>query len=475
MWATRMISSLRLKNERIFQYLLLGALTLFAAVLRLYKLGEWSFWVDEIASINSARTVLGHVLSFPPPRISFIITHFALNYFGVSEWSSRLASTAIGILSLPVLYFPIRKMFNSAVGLIAVLLLAISPWHIFWSQSARFYTSLALFYTLALFMFFLGIEQDRFWYILLSLILFFFALGERLLAFFYIPVVILYVSLLKVLPYKKPPGLRLKNLLPLFLVIMVGMLLFFFDLYRLRTTGSSFLLDEFSYFLGKPIDNPLRIFSYIIFSIGIPLSTFAFFGGIYVLLQKSGAGLLVFIGAYLPFLFIVLVTPFVFTTDRYVFMALPCLVTLAAVAVKDAYTLLQAHRKVLAIGALAILLASSLGDDLLYYTVNHGNRYDWKSVFALVQEQSVVGDQFVSTRPQIGAYYFHQEIKDFKEMNPDTIAQSGSRYWFIVDSEKIWGNRKMKRWLEENGHLINFQYLRLPKELNLRIYLYSPR
>ena len=37
-----------------FNYGLLLLITLLAAALRFYKLGEWSFWIDEIYTINHA-------------------------------------------------------------------------------------------------------------------------------------------------------------------------------------------------------------------------------------------------------------------------------------------------------------------------------------------------------------------------------------------------------------------------------------
>jgi 4-amino-4-deoxy-L-arabinose transferase-like glycosyltransferase len=161
------------------QYWLLAAITLLALALRFFKLGQWSFWIDEIYTINHAQahfSSLALILQHIPPHrnwvpISVISTASALNLAGTSEWSARLASVLIGVVSIPLLYFPIKRLFGVAVGLIAVLLLAVSPWHLYWSQNARFYTALLLFYTLALFAFFYGLERDRLRYILLFMLL----------------------------------------------------------------------------------------------------------------------------------------------------------------------------------------------------------------------------------------------------------------------------------------------------------------
>ncbi len=158
----------KIEEKAAYQYLILAAIILLAAVLRFYKLGEWSFWIDEIYTINHAMHHFSRpeliLENIPPSRdwvpVSVILTAQVLNILGINEWSARLVSAGIGVLTLPILYFALRKTFGNQVILIALLLLAISPWHIFWSQNARFYTSLLLLSTLALFAFYYAIEHD---------------------------------------------------------------------------------------------------------------------------------------------------------------------------------------------------------------------------------------------------------------------------------------------------------------------------
>jgi predicted membrane-bound mannosyltransferase len=155
-------------NKSWFCYLILGLITALAAALRFFKLGEWSFWIDEIYTVNHAVlhfSTLDLILdNIPPARnwfpTSVILTAQVLNILGINEWSARLVSATIGILSIPILYFPVKKVFGKPIALVALLLLAVSPWHIFVSN-ARFYTSLLLFYTLALFAFHFGLNETR--------------------------------------------------------------------------------------------------------------------------------------------------------------------------------------------------------------------------------------------------------------------------------------------------------------------------
>jgi mannosyltransferase len=151
--------AIQISNNSWFPLLALALITVLAAGPRFFRLGEWSFWIDEIYTLNHAQNhfaslelILKHI---PPFRnwvpISVNLTAQVVNQLGVSEWTARLVSAVMGILTIPILYFPLKKIFGVQVTLIALLLLAVSPWHIFWSQNARFYTSRMLFYALALF------------------------------------------------------------------------------------------------------------------------------------------------------------------------------------------------------------------------------------------------------------------------------------------------------------------------------------
>jgi len=203
------------------QYVWLAVITLFAAALRFYRLGEWSFWIDEIFTINHALSHFSTtellLKNIPPFRnwipLSVIMDAQVLKLGGINEWSARLTPAIIGILTIPILYLPTRKIFGSHRALISVLLLAVSPWHLFWSQNARFYSALMLFYTLALFAFHFGIEEDKPGYLLIFFVLLYLAASERLSALFIFPVVLIYLVALWILKFDKPKGMNFRNLL----------------------------------------------------------------------------------------------------------------------------------------------------------------------------------------------------------------------------------------------------------------------
>jgi hypothetical protein len=213
---------------------------------------------------------------------------------------------------------------------------------------------------------------------------------------------------------------------------------------------------------------------FIILSIGIAVVALGFFSGGYLILEKSRAGLYISIGALIPVILIIAANPFMFTEKRYVFMTLPCWAILAAAGTKEIFSWSRGNGRLLAWGVLFMLVASALSTHLLYFTVNHGDRYDWESSFNFVAERKGEGDVIVSTRPQIGAFYFEGAIENYLKMTPEEIETDQYRYWFVVDSEIVWNNRVMKEWLDKNAEISDFQYLRVPEELNLRVYQYDP-
>jgi 4-amino-4-deoxy-L-arabinose transferase-like glycosyltransferase len=468
-----------LARQPSFEYVLLAAITLLALALRLYKLGAWSFWIDELFTIDRVQAQYSSfeaILRHTPPAgtwlpVSLLFTAGALKLLGVSEWAARLVPAWIGILSIPALYFPIKRIATTRVGLLSVLLLAVSPWHLAWSQNARFYTALLVLYTLALFAIHLGLERDRPWSLVAGIGLLYLALSERLTAAFLVPVVAVYAAALKLLPFTRPPGLRTRNLLLLAAPLLGAAL---FEGYARVTTGSSGIWTDLGWFLMYRNYTPLRLLGVVTFDIGIPLMCLAALGGAVLLAQKRRLGLLLVVGTILPVAILMALSRFMFVEDRYVFATLPAWTMLAAFAIDELWTQARQRGALLAMGVLLLLVGHAAGDAVLYYGVNNGDRRDWRGAFAIVRERMHADDLVVAYWPEFGPYYLGRPIIAWEQISPEEVVQSGQRVWFVVDSETVWGDLRKKRWIERNAELIEVLYLRRPQDLSLRIYLYAP-
>jgi len=68
----------------------------------------------------------------------------SVRIFGTVEWALRLPALLLGAAGVYALWRFVRALAGPGAGLLAALLLALSPMHVAWSRSARGYTGLAL-------------------------------------------------------------------------------------------------------------------------------------------------------------------------------------------------------------------------------------------------------------------------------------------------------------------------------------------
>ena len=133
------------------QWLVILAVTLLAAVLRFLGLGEWSFWIDEAHTWRDATMAFDGENSFMGTQrrmypLPFLLLRFlsGAGVIGNDEWSLRLPFALIGIVTVPLLAVCGRRLVGAWPAVLASGLLALSPWHIFWSQNARGYCLVVL-------------------------------------------------------------------------------------------------------------------------------------------------------------------------------------------------------------------------------------------------------------------------------------------------------------------------------------------
>ena len=453
-------------SKPTFQYVLLALITLLAGALRFYKLGEWSFWGDEMFTVSGRED--GFNYNFFRESISLVLIQAVVNARGISEWNARLVPALTGVVSIPVLYFPIKKMFKPAVGLIVVLLLALSPWHLYWSQSARFYVPLLLFYTLALLTFYLGVEEDRPWYLILSLVFLGLATKERLLALFFIPVVASYVVLLQALPFNRPRGLRARNL-AIFIIPGLILGLFFVRPYILNLSG---WLEGFGY----SNNNPFWIIAGVVYYTGLPTVSMAVVGAVYGLARKNRAVLLLTLSAAVPVLAVAIIAPFHYTANRYAFGALTSWLILAGLAVVELFRHMPRNISVLVLGAVLLLLVQPMSENVLYYRYQNGNRDNWKAAFELVKEKKEEGDLVVAINPELSNYYLQERVTvGLRYFDLTSLESSNERVWFIEDMVTEQKFPHVHHWLTNHTQLIGiFDTVVQARNFTMRVYLYDP-
>lgn len=116
-----------------------------ASAVRLLALNRQSFWLDEAFSVWYSRQppeVLWASLDDPHPPLYYLLLHLWLQ-IGDSESWARLLSALLGIASIPLTYQIGRRLSDARFGAIAAGFLAVSPWHVWYSQEARMYAAVA--------------------------------------------------------------------------------------------------------------------------------------------------------------------------------------------------------------------------------------------------------------------------------------------------------------------------------------------
>ena len=127
---------------------LLIALLLLTAALRLHDLGAQSLWYDEGSSyVQSTRTLSdiadNAARDIHPPGYYWLLAGWrALS--GESEFALRSLSAFASIVSAALTYAVGRRLFGMTGGILAMLLVALNTFSIYYAQEARMYALLTL-------------------------------------------------------------------------------------------------------------------------------------------------------------------------------------------------------------------------------------------------------------------------------------------------------------------------------------------
>jgi hypothetical protein len=119
------------------------------SILRFYKLDFQSPWIDEIFTLHNtgSEKSFKEIYIFlkendPHPPLYYFIVHFFYLIFDNTSLVARAISALFGIAGLFSIYYLAKELINKKVGLIAVALLMVNYFHIYYSQEARMYSML---------------------------------------------------------------------------------------------------------------------------------------------------------------------------------------------------------------------------------------------------------------------------------------------------------------------------------------------
>lgn len=151
----------------------LGLVVLLGFVLRVIRLGAPPYWNDEVYSVLLTRdwksvVLEGDMVSNHPPLFTLLATLWRALGLGETEWSMRMLTVTLGVLSILTIYLAARRLLDERTALIAAFLVAISPLHVLHSQDLKEYMMLPVTTPVAVYFLYRATEENRprlwFWY-----------------------------------------------------------------------------------------------------------------------------------------------------------------------------------------------------------------------------------------------------------------------------------------------------------------------
>jgi dolichyl-phosphate-mannose-protein mannosyltransferase len=464
---------------RLF-WLYLAIITVLAGGMRLYQLGDYSLWEDELFSVRSAASLdkeqLSKRIGQLPTRLSLTLDGADLskvNWDNVASWRSlgvepfgaRLGPCLIGILSIPLLGWAGRRLLGDRASLIAALLLTVSPWHLFWSQAARFYTLQFLFYNLAL-IWYLRCCRER---------------SSRLAAMAGLALVLAYLSqppalvicvvlaadVLGCLIRREPIGLTLPGWVFGVLAVVLSVGLLYYD-----TQNSAADWGSWSKLQGH---------SWKIIGASMVIVAISILSVIGLIRSKPRLTTYLAAGAVLPVaaLMVLSLSDNFYVHERYCFIVHYAWLALAALGLGAIWEQVSdRHNGALGGAATAVVVVSLLWADMGYY--QDGYRRRWAEAFSYVQQQRKPGEDVAvlsSNRTPIARYYLETDdvlaFADFPT-SPEKLEALTEPTWLVLPAVSA-TRGELYPWLNDMAELKRYYDLRVLQPFaSIRVYYYSP-
>jgi len=475
-----------------FFWLYLLLVTALACGMRLYNLGDYSFWEDELYTVRSATTQGPWRMYLQPKQIGYIPSTLGLwadgvkldeitwdnidqwQALGIRPFAARIGPCIVGILTIPLLCLAGRKLLGDRATLIAALLLTVSPWHLFWSQAARFYTLQFLLYNLAL-IWYLRTCRER---------------SNRLAFLAGLAVFLAYLS--------QPPALMISLVIAADVVfclirrapinltafgwaagITAVALCTALQLYHMKYAGNDW--DAW----GELQGHTWKIIAASMILRNEPVLV-ALAGLSALALLRSNSRLVFYLaaGALLPVLALMALSfkQDLYIHERYAFIVHYAWIALAAIGLAAAWDVVSKEHfgLPLAGATTAAIVVSMLWTDLAYYTHGHGYRRRWQEAYAYIRAQRQPGEDVASFSaihtPDARFYLETDDVLPYAEFptSPEQLAALKRPTWLVLPAVSA-TRGELFPWFNDAADLKRYYDLRILQPFtSIRVYYYRP-
>jgi hypothetical protein len=480
--------------------IVLVASTILGVVLRLHQLEAPSVFIDELYTVRDTippgNPAISKSMAYWPTRVALLltgadyeglsidaehrriqgadhwrtVTYDLFRAHGIYEWNMRIASAIIGMLCVPILGWLTCKAVGRHFGAVAALFLAIAPWHILWSQHARFYVQQFLFVNMALLLYLIA-TRKRSWPLMAT------AMACALLAMLVHPLSLMLfgviaVDLLASWKLRDLPRPDWKLLLTIGLGVAACLGIGISDyLIRQVQSDASFLAVALS---------PPRLLLENVYYAGIVLCGVAVVGGPLLWNRNRRLGLFFIAGVVVPLLALAFLISFggarVFV--RYAFFNLFSIIVLASVASVYCYNALRPRLGMLAAQLPIILVVGATALQLMiYFNGSYGDRARWRTAFEWVAERRNPDERvLVELAGPVGMYYMQDPSVNWVQPEDHrTLVRSTDPTWIVTETTNIEARGAYPHWLDDKARLVLVLPTRtaLP-QTTVRVYYYNP-
>jgi len=465
-------------RDRAALGLLLAACVL--GLLRFWRLGEWSLWIDEAYTFADGRANPWEGQVWNPLGYQLILWTVELVGGRADEWSLRLLPALCGWLCIPLAFWAFRGLVGNRRAALVALLLALSAWHVYWSQNARFYTFAMTASLLGSGLVLRGLWSGRATLAVAGALVAAAGTAFHVTAALVLPALGLAPLVLLARRVELPRGFK-RAWRALVILGVVGGLV-----------ATPWLLTALAkHSADKSTRELLRGPAHLLLTSGYfytPLvGVAAVVGAVWAWVRRDAAGLFAAAVGVLGLLGTLLISTRVLMTAQYTFCLLPW-VLLVAVAPLEALGRCVAGRSLFWAGG-AVLAAPALAGTLLYLTSRQGERPRWRDAYGFVDRERRPGDLVLGMGAPIGEFYLGTHDADPRRTR--TVSPlgdwfpEGPRRWNRHD-RRIWvvtrpqwyaslaaeDRRTLTSWLASDCRLVrSFPVLMDGRDLELRVYL----
>lgn len=454
--------------------------TLLAMGLRLYQLEKGSFWLDELFTITGSAqledmhyskalgyvpTVLGlraagiHPGDIPPEPATW-------QSMGITERIARWPTAILGILSIPIIGLACVRLIGTRAAIIAALLLAVAPWHIYWSQAARFYIPQFLFYSLCLIYYYIA-TRDR------SRGYFAAAMACMVLAFLSQPTALVILGVFAVdwliAAFRKQPLLLgwYEWTVGCVAVTFCAVLLVF-DITSAPASWTHFVTEDTRH------QSPLRMLVGAAFMIGPAVLVIAGATALAMWTRQSRLMLYLLIAGVLPIVVFAAMSNWAFVGLRYSFVALfPWLALVGFGAVMMHRALTRSWGMTLAWTPVALVFAATGFLTYLYFNSEGNYHARWRDAAEYVLNNRSDDDIVAASDPYLASYYIQGSV-DALPASRASVAELKNTTWFIIEVNHV-NSSSGRHWAMQDAELVELYPLRLAHGMSIvQVYRFVP-